>query len=307
MSRALVIGYGSIGQRHVRVLGDLGHDVAVVSRRAVDHAPRFETLAEALEAFAPDYVVIANETSAHRSALTALTDAGYAGLVLVEKPLFERGDAADRDETPDCFVAYNLRFHPLLESLRAWLRGRTAVAAWIHVGQHLSTWRPGRDFRKTYSASPELGGGVLRDLSHELDYALWMFGPWRRVTALGGASGTLGIEADDQWSILAECAHCPQVGITLSYLDHTPRRQIVVTAQDDTASVDFIAGTFSSGDEPEPEPVKLDRDETYRRQHTALLAGAPAAACTYAEGYAVLRLIDAVEQAAAHGRWVEAG
>jgi predicted dehydrogenase len=306
MSRALVIGYGSIGQRHARVLEGLGHDVAVASRRAVEHPCRYPELAPALAAFKPDYAVIANETALHRPTFRALKAEGFGGMALVEKPLFHDLAADDAPAEPNTFVAYNLRFHPLLLRLREWLGSHTLVAASIHVGQHLATWRPQRDFHQSYSSHRALGGGVLRDLSHELDYALWLFGPWRRVTALGGASGALGIDADDRWSILIECERCPQVNVTLSYLDHAPRRQIVVNARDDSAAVEFFSNTFSAGNGKTPERIEVDREESYRRQHAAILSGRPGDACTYAEGYATLRLIDAVERAAAERRWLEA-
>jgi predicted dehydrogenase len=306
VARALVIGYGSIGQRHARVLEGLGHDVAVVSRRAVEHPRRFAEVPAALAAHPPDYAVIGNETALHRGTLRALRRGGISGTVLVEKPLFhdiEAGDAADEAGT---FVAYNLRFHPLLLRLRGWLQGRRLLAASIHVGQHLATWRPSRDYRESYSSHRALGGGVLRDLSHELDYALWLFGPWRRVAAIGGASGALGIDADDRWSILVECERCPQVSVTLSYLDHAPRRNVVVNAADDTATIEFSAATFSRGDGKAPEHIPVDRDESYRRQHEAILSGSPGPACTYRAGYDVLRLIDAIERAAAERRWLAA-
>src|SRR6267154_70159 len=87
MTVAIVVGYGSIGQRHVRVLRELGCEVTVVSRRAVDHTPRFATLTEALAARPADYVVVANETSAHAFAVEELLKIGYNGRLLVEKPL----------------------------------------------------------------------------------------------------------------------------------------------------------------------------------------------------------------------------
>ena len=306
MTNALVIGYGSIGQRHARVLDSMGHHVAVVSRREIDHPRRFADLAPALASFAPDYVVIGNETSLHRPTWRALRQQGFVGTTLIEKPLFH--DLADDDETavPNTYVAYNLRFHPLLLRLREWIGGRSPLAATIHVGQHLATWRPQRDYRLSYSSQRSLGGGVLRDLSHELDYALWLFGPWKRVAAIGGATGTLGIDADDRWSILLECERCSQVSITLSYLDHAPSRRIAVNADGDSATVEFFSSMFAAGDGTNPERIVVEREYSYRGQHAAILSGRPGHACIYAEGYDVLRLIDAIERAAAEKIWVAA-
>lgn len=85
----LVIGYGSIGARHARILAELGCRTAVVSRREVDFPVTYRGLAEALVAEQPDYVVVACETNQHHDALLSLASLGYRESVLVEKPLFK--------------------------------------------------------------------------------------------------------------------------------------------------------------------------------------------------------------------------
>ena len=87
--RAVVIGYGSIGQRHTKVLEALGFQVAVVSRRVLNRPNSHAKLGEALGENA-DYVVLADETSRHGATLAALAGAGWSGVTLVEKPLVAR-------------------------------------------------------------------------------------------------------------------------------------------------------------------------------------------------------------------------
>ncbi|MCK6499789.1 MAG: Gfo/Idh/MocA family oxidoreductase, partial [Nitrospira sp.] len=185
--KALVVGYGSIGQRHARVLDELGCEVAVVSRRPVEYPRRYDSLATALSGWRPGYVVIASRTNEHFDDLSALITADFAGRVLVEKPLFDVARQMPSNRFSHLAVAYNMRFHPLIMKLRDFLgQQKRLVAAHIYVGQYLPQWRPSTDYRSSYSASRDLGGGVLRDLSHEIDYALWLFGSWRHLTALGG-------------------------------------------------------------------------------------------------------------------------
>ena len=299
---ALVVGMGSIGQRHARLLGELGLDVALVSRRNGAAARCYATLAAALAEERPGYVVIANETAAHRQSLAALAELGFAGTVLVEKPLFERPHPLPENRFSALFVGYNLRFHPVLREMARLIAEEPAISAHVYVGQYLPDWRPGRDYRTTASAARAAGGGVLRDLSHELDYLTWLFGPCQRVAALGGRFGQLAIETDDVQGLLLSFARCPVVTAQLNYLDRQGSREIVINTASRTIRANLVKSTLRFDGEEKHLPV--ERDDTYRAQHQAALGNGRDALCTAAEGAAVLDLIAAAEAAAATGRWV---
>ena len=299
VSDTLVIGLGSIGERHARLLTQMGRAVATVSRRGGgDHVD----LEKALARTSADYVVIANETSAHAATLAQLAAAGFRGRVLVEKPLFAAPAALPANGFRECFVGYNLRFHPALLRIRDLLAGRRALDASAYVGQYLPDWRPGRDHRTTASASAETGGGVLRDLSHELDYLLWLFGPWRRVAAITVRSGTLGIGVEDVATILMECERCAAVTVHLNYLHRPVARTLTVNASDHTYAADLVGGRTDGGWQGRA-GIRVARDDTYLAMHAAVIAGA-GRSCTAEEGLAVVDLIDAIERAASTGTWV---
>jgi predicted dehydrogenase len=302
-ARALVVGQGSIGRRHARWLAGLGLDVAVVSARAGDGLPRFAAIDEALAAHRPDHVVVATETGARADSLRALARAGFAGSVLAEKPLVaamaEIGAVA---ALPRLHVAYQLRFLPVVRALRAALGGERVLAAHLRVGQHLDLWRPGRAVRDTYSAWRARGGGALRDLSHELDLALWLLGPWRRVAALGGRLGEITGDADDAWGILLETEGCALATLRLDLLDRPGTRGIVLQTPTRTLRADLLAGRLMVDDREEGHMAAPD--DSYLAMHRAALGDGPGDACTAAEGIAVVGLIDAIERAAAGRRWV---
>jgi len=88
--RSLVIGYGSIGTRHARILKELGCDVGVLSQRVIDFDRSYHDLKTALHDLKPEYVMIANRTSEHYPTLCALVKEGFKGVILVEKPLFTK-------------------------------------------------------------------------------------------------------------------------------------------------------------------------------------------------------------------------
>jgi predicted dehydrogenase len=298
---ALIVGFGSIGERHARLLTELGCVTAVVSSRPVDFPLAFDNLKTAVERQQPEYVVIANATHLHHHTLAELAALRYAGTVLVEKPLFHR--LLDVPAAPHRrFVAYNLRFHPLIQRLKALLESQQVLSVQAYAGQYLPQWRPGSDYRQSYSSKAEQGGGVLRDLSHELDYLTWMLGGWERVAALGGHFSSLQVSSDDQFALTLVTPACPIVSVQLNYLDRVGRRCIVVNTDSHTLEVDLVLGTLKVDGDVNAIPTQ--RDDTYRSMHRALLSHDGAGVCTLAEGLETVKLIEAAELAAREGRWI---
>jgi predicted dehydrogenase len=300
LPNALVVGLGSIGQRHMRVLRDLGHTVATVSRR---RGGDYGSIADALHETHPEYAVVATETSDHADALRELAAANFRGTVLVEKPIFSHAGPVADYPFAHLSVGYNLRFHPVVTALAERLRGRKAITVSAYVGQDIRDWRPGRDHRSTASATVAAGGGVLRDLSHELDYLLWLFGPWRRVAALGGASGARQLEVDDHVDLLLEMQGSQAVQVHMDYLDRPGLRKIRVNLEDETIEADVAGGSLTvNGAVTE---YAIERDQSYRDMHVAALKGSPPI-CSLPEGLAVMDLIDASERALRSRTWIMA-
>ena len=301
--RALVLGYGSIGERHARLLVETKCSVAVVSRRSIDFAPHYSELSHALSDWQPEYVVVADRTSEHHQAMETLVKHGFQGRVLIEKPLFDRLSALPRHSFSLAAVAYNLRCHPLLTKLKSLLDDTDQlVTANIYVGSYLPDWRPNTDYRQSYSAKRGQGGGVLRDLSHELDYVLWLFGSWRRLAASGGHFSQLEIDSDDSYTLLMETQRCPLVSIHMNYLDRVPRREILVNTDQHTVRVDLISNTMViDGVQEAPSVAQVD---TYRAEHQAMLSGNAEGLCTLEDAMETLVTIEAAERAAASHAWI---
>lgn len=304
-AECLVVGYGSIGQRHARLLQESGCTVAVFSRRPGHGRDWRGDLAGAVRDLQPDYIVLANETSEHRRSLELIAGCGYARTVLVEKPLWAAPCPA-LTCAARVHVGYNMRFDPVLQALRQRLAGETVIAASLRAGSYLPDWRPGRDYRTTASARRSAGGGVLRDLSHEIDYAQWLFGPIARLTAIGGHASELEIETDDSFAILAVAERCPSLSLSLDYLDRKPERWARVQTRRATFRADFRAGLLLENDDVIMDIGPQHRDAQYLALHRAVLGGDPSALCTLEEGEAVVRTIAAIEAAATGNAWVEA-
>ena len=298
----LVSGFGSIGQRHVRILREMGQKVHVFSRRKLQEEEYYQNLEAALSEVHPEYFVIANETSEHYSALkTAL----YFEVpnILVEKPLF----ATVVKNLPEYSqsqvrVGYNLRFHPMLKQLYAEIKGQIVLSVQLYVGQYLPDWRPQQDYQQSYSVSRAQGGGVLRDLSHELDYINWLFGPWRAISALGGHYSSLAGDSDDVFCLLLKMERCPAVSLQMNYLDRCGRREITINTDEHTYHLDLVKQEYKK-DKEQNILFSSDRHETYRNQHNDMLNNHGKLCCSLLEGLDVMRMIDATEKSASTEKW----
>lgn len=301
--RVVVVGYGSIGTRHARLLQELGCNVAVVSRRTVDVPVVFNNIGTAIELYQPDYVIIANETALHRESLAQLAVLGYKGSVLIEKPVFDYSQPIPCNDCVNIWVAYNLRFHPIIARLKNLLKNEEILSVHSYVGQYLPDWRPNTDYRQCYSACAELGGGVLLDLSHDLDYLSWILGSWINVVAFGGHYSDLEITSDDLFTLLINFERCSVVSMQLNYLDRRGRRQLIINTSRHTFEADLQRNILII-DKKEEIFTLQQRDDTYKAMHTAILTNDSESICSVEQALLTLRLIDAARISSKTNQWV---
>lgn len=300
MKKILIVGYGSIGKRHARVLKDEGaHIVLVTSQKDVGYEA-YSNLQEAFNHVSPDVVLVVNETNKHLNTLNELMALGYNKVVCVEKPLFEKSISI-KHSFKELYVLYNLRHSPLLLELKKRMTGQKVVTVNIYCGQYLPSWRPDRDYRMVYSAHKDQGGGVIRDLSHELDYASWLFGECREVCAMGGHLSSLEISSDDVFHLLMKSAQSTLVNISVNYLDRVPKRTIVVNTNESTFTIDFIKGEIWENNQLLMENVKTA--ETYTVQAKNILTKNFENFCTQNEATNVMKLIEAAEESSLEKRF----
>lgn len=300
MYHCLVIGYGSIGKRHAATLTDLGCQVSLVTQQIISQYQCYQSVENALAAEKIDYIVIANATSLHENTLVSVLNTGFTGKILVEKPLFSHPIDINVKNTGNIFVGYNLRFNETLLQLKKLLADEQLISFSARVGQYLPTWRSNSDYRNSCSAKKKEGGGVLRDLSHELDYTTWICGDAEAVTALGGKFSELEIDSDDTYSILKRTQKCPSVMIHLDYLGRIVCRQIHAQTTKHTYFADLINNTLLIDDRK----IQCSNVNTYKKQHAAVLTSDSELLCSYEQGNKIVRLISKIEQANRQCEWV---
>lgn len=238
--RGVVIGKGSIGNRHARLLQALLPEVdhSHVGSREADAHLDSPAGSEILPPWmvGADFVIVASPSTRH---LDHLTESIRRELpVLVEKPLTsELQDAKELVASAKNIgaliqVGYVLRFSngylAAKESiLRLGLIGIEHVTITAH--SYLPNWRPETDYREGVSARADLGGGVLRELSHELDYAIDVFGPLRVLSAVLTRSPAISGDVDTGAVIHAETGSGGAVTISLDMANPALERSCEVT------------------------------------------------------------------------------
>ena len=250
--KVLIIGLGSIATKHAASLKRIDPDVKLFALRTKSDqtVDGIRNVTDVQEIPADvDFVIISNPTSLHAQTIERFVEMGKP--LFIEKPLASRlsdaqlAAAAISQRSMLAYIAYPLRFHQLLQELKATISpdlGRVEEVS-VYNGSYLPNWRRNMDFRLSYSADPELGGGVHLDMSHEIDLVYWLFGKPESSRALLRNKSSLGIDSYDYANYrLLYPKFC--ASIVLNYYRSQPCRTIDIVMPDKVIQADVLAGTI---------------------------------------------------------------
>ncbi len=258
--RFLVIGCGSIGKRHIGNLIALNEKDIIAfdikPDRLQEVKSRFgidvlDNLADAWS-FCPDVAVITAPTSMHVS--LAITAADHGCHMFIEKPLSHNPDSLEelldiaKRKKLVTLVGCNMRFHPGLKQIKKMIDEGTIgriIAMRIEFGQYLPDWHPWEDYRQGYSACAELGGGIILDAIHELDYIRWMLGEIDTVACISGKLSDLEINTEDTAAILLHFSSGAIGEVHLDYVQRTYSRTCHIIGGKGTIRWDYKTGEIA--------------------------------------------------------------
>ena len=160
----------------------------------------------------------------------------------MEKPLFDRSFNL-KIKNNKVYVGYNLRFHPIIIEIKKAINSKKLWNIQLYCGSYLPEWRPDRDYRLSYSANNDLGGGVLLDLSHEIDYLNWLVGDIKIRNIVNTKLSSLDITSDDFLLFSAESDRCPYIHTSLNYFSRIPLRQIIIDGENINIKADLISNS----------------------------------------------------------------
>lgn len=327
IDRIVIVGLGSIGMRHLRLARQIfpEADIRVLRRapsivRAEFSDGEFYNLKDAI-CFKPNIAVLANPASEHVSNAIEFAQAGIH--LLVEKPLSLSAFGVRKlldialQKNIKLLVGYNLRFSSSLIAFRQMIQsGRIGRVTSIRseVGQDLRAWRPGSDYRKSVSAVSKLGGGVLLELSHEIDYLQWIFGDIFWVQAAIGKQGDLEIDVEDTAHLIFGIRR-PNAGdqiigtLNMDFLRTDATRFCVAIGSEGSLRWNGITGEVDcfrsiTGKWESVISANQERDQSYLAEWHALIDSIKNESNSTLNGFdslKVLSVIDAARQSSADG------
>lgn len=320
MNKVAVIGLGNISNRHRANLKMLYPQVKIyavsASRRKLSELPKnvdmyFSGVDELLK-HDVDMAIVASPAPFHLMQTAQLLQANIP--VLIEKPISDSLESfmqvkdilyANSDKIE---VAYNLCFMPSAIKLKNLLDKKTIGRIYsvsIDVGQYLPDWRPAIDYRNSVSAQKKLGGGVLLELSHEIDYLLWLFGTFDTVYCIATNSGALAVDVEDTIDALI---HRKRDGLVVNlhmdFLQRVPTRTCKIVGETGTLIWNILHNaihlhTKENGEEtifndPDYDRNQMYLDELVRFSKVVKQELVPTVGITQALD--VLKLIDAMKR-----------
>jgi len=336
----LIAGLGSIGRRHFRNLIALGEKDIILLRSHRATLPDDELagypvetdLAEALKKHKPEAVIVANPTSLHLDVAIPAAEAGCH--ILLEKPVSNSLDRLDvlqkaaEKSGSRILVGFQFRYHPTLNKARELIQQNALgkiLAVHAHWGEYLPQWHPWEDYRQSYAARADLGGGVIRTLTHPLDYLRYLIGEVDSLWSFNGHLSPLEMDVEDAAEIGLRFVSGAVGGVHLNYFQRPPVHRLEIVGTGGTLRWDNADGvlhhfkmpaTFGTFSEEPPAPVVeavappegFERNQLFlaqTRHFVETAAGESEPRCTLADGARALRLALAAQESQKSGRVVQ--
>lgn len=238
--RVLIIGYGSSGRRYAKLLkyNFKVKDIYVVTNNTECEFKRFSKLNE-VKKLNFDLVIISSETHKHYSQLKFIENNFSKKKIIVEKPLFSNNKKLEIKNNK-VFVGYNLRFDPIIKLVKKRLLNQKIISCNLNCFSFLPNWRKDRKYSRSYSALKLKGGGVTRDLSHEIDLAFYLADLKKIIFARNSKISNLKISSDDIAFLLGQNKRKTLISINLNFSYHIEIRQIFINTNKESIFIDIL-------------------------------------------------------------------
>lgn len=317
----LIAGLGSVGRRHMRNLIALGETDIVLLRTRKATLPDDELagfpietdINEAIQKHKPDAVIVSNPTAFHLDIAIPAAKAGCA--ILLEKPIshsMERVDqliSAAQTSGAKILVAFQFRFHPsLIKAKELISKGEIGriVSANVYFGEYLPAWHPWEDYRISYAARANMGGGVVATQCHSLDYLPWLVG--EKAQSLFGYTAKLSdleVDVEDTAKIVLRFTSGALASLHLDFNQQPPEHHFTIVGTKGTIKWNLADGALKIYQAEKKDWVEYPLHESWERNVMFLeqtkhfvdvVKGNAKPSCPLEDGVQVMKIIAAVHE-----------
>ena len=295
IKKLLIIGYGSIGKKHASLIKENFKNIEIYILTS-QRVQEFQTIANInlITNLGFKYIIICSETSKHLKQILFIEKKLKGVKILVEKPILHKFKKIILKNN-SYYVGYNLRYHPFLKLLKNYIKNKKIYKIMVNCNTYLPSWRK-TDYKKSYSADPKKGGGVLLDLSHEIDYLIWIFGKITIYKSLITKKSDLKIDSEHSAMILGQ-VRSADLMINLDYFSLISRREIIIDLKQYTIKFDLISNVMTKTDKKKSKKSKLyaySLENSYLEELGDFFKISPKYLCTYKEALETIKLIEKV-------------
>jgi predicted dehydrogenase len=293
---ALIIGYGSAGKRHAKILtlSKKIKKIYIKTNQKIKSYNKFNFIKK-INNLNPDLIVVANETNKHYSVCKSLEKTYRNKIIFCEKPIFNKFYNF-KPKKNKFYVAYNFRFHKCLQYIKKKINLDKVFFVEAESSSYLPHWRKNIDYSKNYSAFPNKGGGVLLDMSHEIDYLKWLFTDFKISKIYKNKISNLKILSEDIALIFGYTKKNTLIKIKLTYFNKLPKRHLTICLKDGSQIyLDLLNSEIELFNKKKKKTFRLEKYSqfnTTKYMYSQMLRNNFENICTMNEGLDLLRQIE---------------
>lgn len=270
----LIIGFGSIGYRHYTVLKKIKKikKIYIISNQRLKKKFNPVSIHE-LRNINPDYIIIAKPTSEHFYYAKQIDQNLKNKKVLIEKPIFHK-KINYKFKNNYYFVGYNLRFNSIISFVRDRVKKIKNFNAKFYCGSNLKYWRNNIHYSKSSSAIKKLGGGVLNDLSHEIDFLYWFFGSLKINYYVKDKLSKLKINVEDNLELIGSASRVKRFSVSLNCYSKLRKRFFLIDNNKFSIYADLINSFVEINENNKIKKIhfKDDYNRSYLKMHLSILS-----------------------------------
>ena len=296
----VIIGYGSAGQRHARLL-NLNKKISKVYILSSKKNIPFNKInkIDEIKMVNPDLLIIASYAKKHLKYILYAEKYLRNKAVLIEKPLFD--NLKKKKFLPNknlYFVGYNLRFHPIIPFIKKIIKDKKIWFFKVISYSYLPHWRTNIPYYKSASAKKKYGGGALLELSHEIDFTRWILGDFKIIFSINKKNSNLKVDTDDQFEILGKNKRCKLLNISANFFSKNLKREIFIETNRISIHADLVKSRMTIIDGNKKKQISFkhyDINQTFKDEHDEILTKKYSKICKYIEGHKVMEHIQRIK------------